>query len=105
VRGWDLNPSYAGDVSRKSPLFLIKNDKHNRPSNSSTQGWEALSERCLKRAVKRYYKSLGRSTSVFAQEFFIRSLHELSYNRNDNRHDRQEREIGRNILRHQYRQR
>jgi len=40
-------------------LLLIKNDKHNRASNSWVWGWEALSERFLKWAVKRYYRSLG----------------------------------------------
>jgi len=32
--GWDLNPSYAGDVSRKSPLFSM--DRHSA-STASTQ--------------------------------------------------------------------
>jgi len=43
------------------PLFfvLVKNDKHDGASNSSVWGWEALSERFLKWAVKRYYRSLG----------------------------------------------
>jgi len=43
------------------PLFfvLVKNDKHDGASNSLVWGWEALSERFLKRVVRRYYKSLG----------------------------------------------